>query len=241
MSGREFFVCVCVVALPCLVRAGESVEEVEHAGETSVVGKAVGSGLEPGTSSAAVTVFDREDIETSGASTVPDLLRLVPGMDVVTATPFYQSVSSRLPWTDEGRRFLVLVDGREANLEFLGLVPWGILPLSLDDVERIEVVRGPLSSLHGAGALAGVIHITTRIRPGGSSGWVGLRGGELNSLGGGARASFAVGPARVSFFGEGAVMGSFGDPQVEGSRTMKLSAAADFPLSESSRLLPGGI
>lgn len=213
MSVREFFVCAFMAALPCLATAGESE-----------------------TGSAAVTVFDREDIETSGASTVPDLLRLVPGMDVVTATSFYQSVSSRLPWTDEGSRYLVLVDGREANLEFLGLVPWGILPLSLDDVERIEVVRGPLSSLHGAGALAGIIHITTRIRPGGSSGWVGLRGGELNSLGGGARASFAAGPARISFFGAGAVMGSFGDPQVEGSRTMKLSAAADFPLSQSSRL-----
>jgi len=226
MSVREVVVCAWIVALPLVVLAGESVEEVE----------AVGSGLEPGTGSAAVTVFDRDDIETSGASTVPDLLRLVPGMDVATATPFYQSVSSRLPWTDEGSRFLVLVDGREANLEFLGLVPWGILPLSLDDVERIEVVRGSVSSLHGAGALAGVIHITTRVRPEGPSGWVGLCGGELNSLGGCARASFTAGPARVSFFGAGAVMGSFADPQVEGSRTMKLSAAADFPLSGTGRL-----
>ncbi len=212
MSGREIFAVALMVALPGILPAGE-----------------------PGTVPAAVTVFDREDIETSGATTVPDLLRLVPGMDVAAATPFYQSVSSRLPWTDQGSRYLVLVDGREANLEFLGLVPWGILPLSLDDVERIEVVRGPISSLYGAGALAGVVCITTRIRPGGSSGWAGLGGGELNSLGGGARASFAVGPARIAFFGAGGVMGSFEDPQVEGSRTAKLRAAADLPLSESSR------
>ena len=185
MPGRVVFIGALIVALPWVVLAGEGLEKIESSGDPGVVEVAAGDQREPGMSPVAVTVFDREDIETSGASSVPDLLRLVPGMEVVAATPFYQSVSSRLPWTDEGNRFLVLVDGQEVNLEVLGLVPWEIMPLSLDDVERIEVVRGPISSVHGAGALAGAIRITTRIRPAGSAGWVGLAGGERSSLGGG--------------------------------------------------------
>ena len=88
---------------------------------------------EIGMSPSAVTVFTREDIEASGASTITDLLRQVPGMDVIIASPAFTGVVSRLYWSAEGWHYLVLIDGREINSEILGLVPWGVQPVSMDD------------------------------------------------------------------------------------------------------------
>ena len=189
------------------------------------------------TSPAAVTVFTREDIETSGATTIPDLLRLVPGMDVAVASPFYASVSSRLPWTDEGNRFLVLLDGRAINWEYLGIVPWEIQPLSLDNVERIEVIRGPYSSLYGAGAMAGVISITSRPIPKGTRTLVGVAGGELGSFSIGLNGAAQMGILGVSVWGGGSRMNSFEYPDARGKRSSYFRAIAHLLLSEEDRLL----
>ena len=185
----------------------------------------------------AVTVFTREEIETSGATTIPDLLRLVPGMDVAVASPFYASVSSRLPWTDEGNRYLVLLDGRPVNWEYLGLVPWAILPLNLDNVERIEVLRGPYSSVYGAGAMAGVIIITTRPIPEGTQTLVGIAGGELGSLSIGLRGAAQMGNLGISVWGGGSRMNSFEHPDVRGSRSASFRAMAHISLGDEQRLL----
>ena len=146
-----------------------------------------------GESPSAITVITREDIEASGASTIPDLLRLVPGMDVVLCSPFYTSITARLQWNFENNLFLILVDGREANLELIGWAPWEIQPISLEEVERIEVIRGPASSLYGANAFAGVVSITTRPVSEKPSGWVRLSGGEIASTSVSSGASARIG------------------------------------------------
>ena len=195
-----------------------------------------------GESPSAVTVITREDIEASGATTIPDLLRLVPGMDVVLCSPFYTSITARLQWNFENNLFLVLVDGREANLELIGWAPWEIQPISLEEVERIEVIRGPASSLYGANAFAGVVSITTRPVSDQPSGWVRLSGGEIASTSFSAGASARIGGWGFSVSGGYDLMGRFSDPRDPGNNTWKLRTYAEYSLSETQRLLiDGGI
>ena len=110
----------------------------------------------------AMTVIDREMIVASGFRNIADLFRLVPGMYVGYDdghTPF----ASYHGTTDQyARRMQVLVDGRTVYLPPVGGVDWLDIPLHLDDIERIEVIRGPAAASHGANSLQGVISIITR-------------------------------------------------------------------------------
>lgn len=111
---------------------------------------------------AAVTVIDSEMIRASGFRDIPDLLRLVPGFSVAytrdnTWAAGYHGLGDAF-----SRRFQVLVDGRSIYSPHYGAVYWTDLPLSIDDIERIEVVRGPNAAIHGANAFAAVINIITK-------------------------------------------------------------------------------
>ncbi|MFC1654709.1 TonB-dependent receptor plug domain-containing protein, partial [Myxococcota bacterium] len=192
---------------------------------------------EIGMSPSAISVITRDDIEASGATSITDLLRMVPGMEVVTATPFFNSISSRLMWTYENNIYLVLVDGREANIELMGSVPFEIQPVSLYDIQRIEIIRGPGSSLYGANAVAGVVSITTRAITNETSAWVGVSGGEGGLLISEARASTRIGDFGLSVGGGTDNMGTYIDPRGEGREALKFRAAAEYRLSEKRRFL----
>jgi outer membrane cobalamin receptor len=210
--------------------------------EAAVVESAARHKQEIGMSPSAITVITREDIAASGATTIPDLLRLVPGMDVIVTSAMYAQVTSRLYWTDEGQHYLVLVDGREANIELLGFPVWTSLPIFLEDIERIEVIRGPGSSLYGANALAGVISITTRGVPGKDSGWVRISGGEVGNTSAGARAATRVGDWGFSLAGGFDSAGDFSDHRATGRNCWMIRSVIEYRLSESTRLLlDGGI
>lgn len=116
---------------------------------------------------AAVTVIDRQMIRDSGAWSIPDLFRLVPGMyvgesaDRGTFVP--NSVVSYHGLTDGfSRRMQVLVDGRSIYTPLFGGAVWSTLPLALEDIERIEVIRGPNSATYGANSFLGIINIISR-------------------------------------------------------------------------------
>lgn len=109
----------------------------------------------------AITVIDRKLIEASGYHSLPDLFRLVPGMYVGQEKGWFQNVSRTLV-ESYSRRMQVLVDGRSIYLPSIGGVRWDAIPLAVDDVERIEVVRGPNAASFGANAFTGVINIITR-------------------------------------------------------------------------------
>ncbi len=109
----------------------------------------------------AITVIDRGLIEASGFREIPDLLRLVPGFYVGYVTG-NQPIAANALIHDYTRHMQVLVDGRSVYLPTIGGVSWSALPLSIDDIERIEVTRGPNSASHGANAFTGVINIITR-------------------------------------------------------------------------------
>ncbi len=111
---------------------------------------------------ASISLIDRDMIRASGAVNIPDLLRLVPGFQAfhVNSNKFgatYHGVSDDFP-----RRLEVLVDGRSIYLPLLSTVDWNSLGLSLDDIERIEVVRGSNVPTYGSNAFLGAINIVTR-------------------------------------------------------------------------------
>ncbi len=113
---------------------------------------------------AHVTVIDRETIEQSGVRTVPDILRREAGVYVqnTTTNPEGFTVETRgfNNGAGNGGRTLVLLDDRPLNEPGSGSVDWSFV--SLDNIERIEVVRGPVSAAWGDHAIGGVVHIITR-------------------------------------------------------------------------------
>lgn len=128
---------------------------------------------------ASVSVLDRTQIRRSGVRTLADLLRQVPGVQVVKSAPGNYLVSMRGMGGLQGNNVVVLIDGVPVNRVVDGTIDWGGLPVHIDDVERIEVVRGPVSPVYGSNAYAGVINIITTER-------------ISNGLWGAARPSFGI-------------------------------------------------
>jgi len=110
----------------------------------------------------AVSVITAREIELAGARSVPDALRLVPGVDVAELAYGFYSVSPRGFYANQGSQSLILVDGREIFDSFLGGTFWGSWPFKLEDIERIEVIRGPAGVTWGANATNGLINIVTK-------------------------------------------------------------------------------
>ena len=111
---------------------------------------------------AAVYVITAEDIRRSGATTLPELLRTVPGMDVARISASEWAVSSRGFNNQFANKLLVMVDGRSIYTPLFSGVIWDEQNIVLQDVERIEVVRGPGGATWGANAVNGVINIITK-------------------------------------------------------------------------------
>ncbi|MGE5927266.1 MAG: TonB-dependent receptor plug domain-containing protein [Gemmatimonadota bacterium] len=111
---------------------------------------------------AAVTVISREDLRRSGATTLPDMLRAVPGLHVARIGARDWAVSARGFNSQLANKVLVIVDGRTVYSPIFGGVFWDALAIPLDEVDRIEVIRGPGATLWGPNAVNGVINIITR-------------------------------------------------------------------------------
>jgi iron complex outermembrane receptor protein len=109
----------------------------------------------------AVFVIGPEDIRSSGALNIPDLLRMVPGVDVAQITANTWAISIRGFDSRFSNKLLVLLDGRAVYTPTFGGVFWDVLNLPLEDIERLEVIRGPGGSVWGANAVDGVINIIT--------------------------------------------------------------------------------
>ena len=111
----------------------------------------------------AVTVIDRDTIRATGYRRLPDLLRLVPGFQVAWERGWHGVVDYHGLADEHPNRVLVLIDGRPVNSEsFSGAVDWIGQSVDLDDIDRIEVLRGSNSTAYGTNAFLGVINIRTR-------------------------------------------------------------------------------
>jgi iron complex outermembrane receptor protein len=110
---------------------------------------------------AAVFVITREDIRRSGATTLPDVLRMAPGVEVAQAHDNDWYVTIRGFNNETENKLLVLVDGRTIYSPMFSGVFWYEQDFVLEDIERIEIIRGPGASQWGANAVNGVINIIT--------------------------------------------------------------------------------
>lgn len=113
-------------------------------------------------SAAAVHVITSDDIRRSGATSIPELLRNVPGLNVGQVDANKWAISARGFNGLFSNKLLVLIDGRSVYTPLFSGVFWDVQDTFLDDIERIEVVRGPGGSLWGANAVNGVINIITK-------------------------------------------------------------------------------
>lgn len=110
----------------------------------------------------AVFVISQEDIRRSGATNVPEVLRLVPGLNVARIDANKWAISARGFSGRFSNKMLVLIDGRSIYTPLFAGVYWDVQDLVLEDIERIEVIRGPGATLWGANAVNGVINIISK-------------------------------------------------------------------------------
>ena len=113
-------------------------------------------------SAAAVYVVTQDDIRRSGATTLPDLLRMVPGLQVGRITANTWSITARGFSGEFANKLLVLIDGRSVYSPLFSGVFWDTQDLVLEDIDRIEVIRGPGGSVWGANAVNAVVNVITK-------------------------------------------------------------------------------
>lgn len=111
---------------------------------------------------AAAYVITQEDIRRSGATSIPEALRMAPGLDVARIGSSAWAVSSRGFNGKYANKLLVLMDGRTLYTPMFSGVFWDIQDTLMEDIERIEVIRGPGAAMWGANAVNGVINIITK-------------------------------------------------------------------------------
>lgn len=110
----------------------------------------------------STTIITAEEIRLSGARTIPEILRRVPGAEVMAMGVGSANVSFRGFNQRLSNKVMLLVDGRNEYHDYLGMTMWPTVPIGLEEIERIEVIRGPGSTLYGANAMLGVVNIITR-------------------------------------------------------------------------------
>lgn len=111
---------------------------------------------------AAITIIDREMIRASGAREIADLFRMVPGFVVNHDSGHTPIVSYHGLSNEYVARMQVLIDGRSVYSPVYGGADWTNLPLAIDDIERVEVIRGPNSASYGSNSFLSVINIITQ-------------------------------------------------------------------------------
>src|SRR5258708_6800308 len=112
--------------------------------------------------SAAIYVLTQEDIRRSGATSIPEVLRLAPGVEVARIDSNSWSVAIRGFGSAFSKSVLVLIDGRSVYTPLFAGVYWDVQNVLLEDIERIEVIRGPGGTIWGSNAVNGVINIITK-------------------------------------------------------------------------------
>ena len=119
----------------------------------------------------STSIITEQDIHLSGIIKIPELLRRLAGVDIMEDTGGQTDVSLRGFNQRLSNRVIILIDGRAIFADLLGATFWQTLPIGVEDIERIEVVRGPGSALYGADAMNGVINIITKAPGEGKSGF----------------------------------------------------------------------
>ncbi len=135
-----------------------SVDDLMNVEVTSVSRK----GQKLSDTAAAVFVITQDDIRRSGATSIPEVLRIVPGLDVARINGNTWAISARGSNGQYANKLLVMIDGRTVYTPLFAGVYWDVQDTLLEDIDRIEVIRGPGGTLWGANAVNGIINIVTK-------------------------------------------------------------------------------
>ena len=111
---------------------------------------------------ATMTVIGAEQIENATSQNFAELLRTVPGLNITQVSARDINVTSRAPTGTLATGQLAVLDGRSLYQDFFGFVMWDFLPVNLNEIKQIEVIRGPASAVWGANAVFGVINVITK-------------------------------------------------------------------------------
>jgi outer membrane receptor protein involved in Fe transport len=175
---------------------GESEEDepVDSEIVETVVVSASATGESVRDAPAAVSVLAGDELEARPADLLADQLRRVPGVNVVQFSARDVNISSRQASGGINNSTLALSDGRNLYLDFLGFIMWEFAPRDPELVDRVEVVRGPASSIWGANAVGGVVHVITKSPRDTLGGNASVAAGNYSMRNVEARESFLVGP-----------------------------------------------
>jgi vitamin B12 transporter len=235
LSRRRAMLAAGVALAALLLPTGLSAQNAPPAASESVVVTATSVPEDEKEIGSAVTVITRQEIEKRETSTVSDLLRTVPGLDVVTlGSPGSQT--SLFTRGTNSTQTLVLVDGARMNSPFFAGYDWSAM--TTENVERIEIVRGPFSALYGSDAIGGVVQVFTRSP---AQGVTGRATGEVGNLGQGrGSGSFSIGEGVFGASGSYSYNAFDGDRPNTDWRERNGSARLEARLSEGSRIAVEG-
>ncbi|MDP2996573.1 MAG: TonB-dependent receptor [Bryobacterales bacterium] len=149
--------------MPALARGGDDLTQLSLQDLLQVPVTSVSKRKQPlSRTAAAVYVITQEDIRRSVATCLPELLRMAPGLHVARIDANKWAVGARGFGGRYSDKLLVLVDGRSVYTQMFSGVYWESLDLPLEDIDRIEIIRGPGAAVWGANAVNGVINIITK-------------------------------------------------------------------------------
>ncbi len=184
----------------------------------------------------SVTVISGSQIEEQQKPTVPDVLRTVPGLDVVKR----QGATSVFMRGAKSEHTLVLIDGIEMNDPISPGRAFDFSYLTVDNIERIEVIRGPQSTLYGSDAIGGVINIITKKGKGSPSGFVSAEAGSFHTFreragisGGNSFANYSLGISRLDTEGISAADRDDGNHEDDGLENTTVSGRVGLTPGES--------
>ena len=177
---------------------------------------------------AAVFVISRDDIRRSGALNIPDLLRMVPGLDVAQINASKWAISARGFNGQYSNDLLVMIDGRAVYNPIFAGVFWDSQSIALENIERIEVIRGPGAAVWGANAVNGVINIITRSAADTQGGYVAAGAGNAST-----------GSETIGYGGKVRGLGAY-RAYAEGFQTNSLRTFAGLDGQDDWRFVHGG-
>lgn len=197
MRNRIFLAAgVAGLALACsLPAAAQSIDygSLEQMFNEPVTTSATGSPQRASQAPVDMDIVTAKDIERSGATDLPTILSRVAGVDILPWSAGAADIGVRGYDTQMSPRLLVLVNGRQVYLDFYGYTAWSALPVRLEEIRQIEVIKGPNAALFGFNAVSGVINIITYNPKYDDKGFVVARGGAHGYGEGSAGATFKLG------------------------------------------------
>ena len=193
---------------------------------------------------AAIFVITQDDIHRSGAANIPDVLRMAPGVNVAQVDANAWAISIRGFNSRYSNKILVLIDGRSIYSPIYSGVLWDQIHVPLEDIDRIEIIRGPGGTVWGANAVNGVISIITMSSKATQGGLVVAEAGSQESGGlaqyGGAAGSVGTWRGFGSYSNTNSSISPAGGAGADGWHDFHGGFRADLALSPSDNLMVQG-